>query len=294
MCDEIRELGFERIEASHGLSLLLVPGIIQSVEEKRIVVQGVHNYCPSPLELQGDAPDAYQFTSHREWERSRCLRLTLESMEFAASIGARYIVLHMGRVGLLRDSSRTKELERMARHGALGTQLYARRKGELMRERRKKSDLYFGRAKEALYLLRDKAEQLDIRLGVEGRSHMEQVPSEGEMLRLMEEFAHDPYVVYWHDFGHIQRKHNLLMLDHDQYLKSLQPHIYGAHVNDVQWPARDHRAPFMGGDVDFSRLIPRYFKAGMPLTWELSSSIKPEIIREVLPHWDALLEQCVS
>ncbi len=294
MCDEIRELGFERIEASHGLSLLLVPGIIQSVEEKRIIVEGVHNYCPSPLELQGDAPDAYQFTSHREWERSRCYRLTMESMEFAASVGARYIVLHMGRVGLLRDSSRSKELERMARHGALGTRAYAQRKGELMRERAKKSDLYFGRAKEALYQLRDKAEELDIRLGVEGRSHFEQVPSESEMMMIMREFADDPYVVYWHDFGHIQRKHNLLMLDHEQYLSELQPYIYGAHVNDVQWPARDHRAPLFGGDVNFSRLMPRFFKQSMPLTWELSSSIKSEVIRETLPHWDTLISECES
>ena len=34
MCDEIRELGFEYIEASHGLPLSMLPGLITAVEEK--------------------------------------------------------------------------------------------------------------------------------------------------------------------------------------------------------------------------------------------------------------------
>lgn len=29
MCDEIRELGFDAIEASHGLSLSMIPGVIR-------------------------------------------------------------------------------------------------------------------------------------------------------------------------------------------------------------------------------------------------------------------------
>ncbi len=292
MCDEIRELGFERIEASHGFSLLLVPGMVQAVEEKRIIVEGVHNYCPAPLELAGDAPDAYQFTSYKEWERSRCMRLTLETMDFAASLGARYLVLHMGSVHPLRGKGGTKELERMARHGALGTPEYAKRKGELMRERAKKGELYFHRARLALHSLSERAGQLGIKLAVEGRSNYDQVPSESEMLLLMKEFAEDENIVYWHDFGHIQRKHNLLQLDHDQYLQQLSPYLYGAHVNDVQWPARDHRAPFLGGDVDFASLMPRFFRQDMPLSWELSSSIKAEKIKEMLPLWDELMQSC--
>ena len=45
----------------------------------------------------------------------------------------------------------------------------------------------------------------------------------------------------------------------------LRPYLYGAHVNDVQWPSRDLRAPFQGGCVDFDHLT-----RSMPLTWELS------------------------
>ncbi len=289
LCDEIRELGFDAIEASHGLPLSLMPGIIQAVEEKRIRVEGVHNFCPSPIDVLRDAPDAFQFTSHRPEERERAMRLSLETLEVAARLGAHYVVLHMGTVQLFLDFKGTKELERMARNGLTGTQGYAIRKGELVRKRRRLAPLYNARAREALHRLSEKAQKLGLVLGVEGRSHFEQVPGEEDILELLQEFESNPAVRYWHDFGHIQRKHNLLLLDHAQYLEKLRPYLYGAHVNDVQWPARDHRPPFYrGGTVDFAGLLPRFFTANMPLTWELSPSVTREQITEALPAWQAL------
>ncbi len=290
MCDEIRDLGFDTIEASHGLPLSMLPGIIQAVEEKRIRVAGVHNFCPAPIETRGDSPDVYQFTSHRPEERERTLRLTRETLMTAARLGAHYVVLHMGFIHLFRDRRGTRELERMARHGLIGSRAYARRKGELVRRRARLAPLYFDRAREALHQLAEQAQELGLVLGIEGRSHLEQVPSEEEMVRLMEEFADVPAIRYWHDFGHIQRKHNLLLLRHEQHLETLRPYLYGAHVNDVNWPSRDHRAPFQGGDVDFAHLLPRFFAQDMPLTWELSGSVTREHILEAREKWDALMQ----
>ncbi len=288
MCDEIRELGFEYIEASHGLSLALMPGLMQAVDEGRIRVAGVHNFCPAPIDVAGDAPDAYRLTSHRPEERARAMRLSMETLLVAARLGARYVVLHLGEVELFRGHRCTRELQRLVRHGYRDTLEYARLKGKYVRRRVKLAPLYYERARVALYKLAERAKELNLVLGVEGRSHFEQVPGEPEMPRLMAEFADNPHVRYWHDFGHIQRKHNLLLLNHDQYLRNLAPHIYGAHVNDVQWPQRDHRAPFQGGDVDFDNLLPRYFTQAMPLTWELSPSVTREAILAARSRWDAL------
>lgn len=288
MCEEIRSLGFERIEASHGLSLSLIPGLLKAVDEKIILVEGVHNFCPAPIDVQGDAPDAYRFTSHRPEERERAMRLSMETLLVAARLGARYVVLHMGEVELFRGHESTRRLQRLVRHGYGGSVEYAHLKGEYVRRRMKLAPLYYERAREALHKLAVKAAELNLVLGVEGRSHFEQVPGELEMPRLLAEFADNPHVRYWHDFGHIQRKHNLLLLNHEQYLRNLKPYIFGAHVNDVQWPQRDHRAPFQGGDVDFDSLLPRYFSQSMPLTWELSSSVTREAILAAKVRWDVL------
>lgn len=289
MCDEIRELGFEYIEASHGLSLSKLPGLLKAVDGGRIKVAGVHNFCPAPIEVPGDAPDAFTFTSHRPETRERALRLSFETLQAAARLGAQYVVLHMGNVELMTTSRPTRELERKLRQEWVGSQEYALRKGELVRRRSKQAPLYYERAREALHTLAEKAKEYNLVLGVEGRSHFEQVPGEWEMPRLMAEFADNPHVMYWHDFGHIQRKHNLLLLNHDQYLRRLRPYLYGAHVNDVEWPSRDHRAPFQGGCVDFDHLLPAYFTRSMPLTWELSSSVTKEQIAEAKARWDELV-----
>ncbi len=291
MCAEIRELGFEYIEASHGLSISMMPGVIKAVERGEIRVAGVHNFCPAPMEVMVDAPDAYTFTSHRPEVRERAMNLSKETLRVAARLGAQYVVLHMGAVELMVRQKPTRELERRLRHGEIWTREYAQRKGELVRKRMRLAPLYYERARAALHELAKLAEKLNLVLGVEGRSHFEQVPGELEMPRLMQEFADCPHVRYWHDFGHIQRKHNLLLLNHSQYLQGLQPYLYGGHVNDVQWPSRDHRAPFMGGCVDFEHLVPAYFTREMPLTWELSSSVTREKILEAKVLWDALMER---
>ena len=288
ICDEIRELGFEYIEASHGLSVSKMTGIIKAVDEKRIRVAGVHNFCPAPIEVLADAPDAYQFTSHRPEDRARALHLTRETLLMAARLEAKYVVLHMGSVALMKGRRATRELERMVRHGLRDTREYAEVKGKWVRKRKQLGPLYLERARQALHQLTEEAAKLGLVLAVEGRSHFEQVPGEWEMLPLMEEFRDNPNVVYWHDFGHIQRKHNLMMLHHEQYLGQLHPFLYGAHVNDVRWPSRDHRAPFLGGCVDFDTLLPRFFRKSMPLTWELSPSISREDILSVKKRWDTL------
>lgn len=291
LCDAVRELGFGTIEASHGLSLSMLPGIIQSVEEGRIKVAGVHNFCPAPMEVPGDAPDFYRFTSHRAEDRERAMRLTQETMQVAQRLGARYVVLHMGEVELFRGHHATHTLERLTRHGYLSTHEYAETKGAIVRKRMKLAPLYYERARAALHELADIARPMGLVLAVESRSHLEQVPGELEMPLLMEEFRDDPAVAYWHDFGHVQRKHNLRLLNHDRYLRSVAPYLFGAHINDVQWPQRDHRAPFFGGDVDFDSLLPRYCSQDMPLTWELSSSVRAEDIREAKLRWDELVKR---
>ncbi len=294
MCAEIRGLGFDSIEVSHGLSLSKLPGVLKAVEKGSIRVAGVHNFCPAPMEVKGDVPDAYRFTSHRESDRERAMRLTEETLVAAERLGARYVVLHMGSVELFRGHGGTHELERMVRHGLQGTREYAQRKWEIVRRRERIAPLYYERARTALYRLAEQAEKRGLILGVEGRSHLEQTPAEDEMLRLMQEFDAVPNVRYWHDFGHIQRKHNLLLLHHEQYLSRMQPWLYGAHVNDVDWPARDHREPFYyrGGCVDFERLLPQFFTQDMPLSWELSRSVPAERIGAALEKWDALVARC--
>ncbi len=277
--DEILALGFDTIEISHGLKVSLLPGIRRAFADGRVKVSGVHNFCPSPVEVMIDAPDCYEFTSHRAHERERALSLTLRTLEFATEFRAKYTVLHMGTVPMTKLS---KELTRMVEDGGQYSPAYIRKKIKLVKVRESLSRLYCGRSREALKKLAEAAEKAGVPVAVESRSSYEQVPTEREMLALMEDFP-PPWVGYWHDFGHVQLKANLGLLDHYEWLSSVAPRLLGCHLHDVVWPARDHRVPFQGS-VDYDRLLP-LVPPDKPLIWELSPSRKREDIMMALAIW---------
>ena len=152
-----------------------------------------------------------------------------------------------------------------------------------MKKREKIGPLYFHRAIEALTTIAERAAEVGVKLAIESRSRFEDMPTEREMIALQAHFADNPWVGYWHDFGHVQLKHNLGLLDHVEWLDNISPHLIGGHVHDVQWPARDHRTPF-SGTLDYAELLP-FFPAGCPLIWELSPTREAAEIRDALFRW---------
>ena len=288
MIEEILELGFRNIELSHGMTIAKLPGIQKTYEANKFTCSGVHNYFPSPVEVMIDAPDAYEFTSHRPDERKRAMDMTLKTLKLAAQFNAKYIVMHMGSVPM-PSKKWTKKLTSTVKEGLQLDPDYAKAKLKFVRKREKISPLYIQRAIEALEVLSERAAELQIPLAVESRSRFEDVPSEDEMIQIQEHFKDTPWVGYWHDFGHVQLKHNLGLLDHDQWLRKMSPYLIGAHVHDVQWPARDHRVP-LTGELDFKKLL-RHISPGKPLVWELSPTRKTEEILAKLKIWQQLFPE---
>ena len=282
MIDEIVELGFTNIELSHGMTIAKLPGIRKAYAAGKFTCSGVHNYFPSPVEVMIDAPDAYEFTSHRPFDRQRAMEMTFKTLEIAAEFQAKYLVLHMGSVPM-PSRKWTKRLTAIVEeHGRNGPD-YGAEKVAFVKKREKIAPLYYQRAIDALGQIAEKAAELGVKLAVESRSRFEDMPTEREMVRLQEHFADHPWVGYWHDFGHVQLKHNLGLLDHAEWLRRISPHLIGGHVHDVEWPARDHRTPFTG-TLDYRELLP-FFPAGCPLVWELSPTRKSAEIRDALKVW---------
>ena len=278
---EALALGFDHVEISHGTKISLLPGLIQAFDEGQIRVTSLHNFCPPPVEVTMDAPDAYEFTSHRAFERERALSLSRQTIEMAARFQAPRVVLHLGSVPMRRF---TDKLEALVHRGEIYGRAYTDLKLKFVEQREKLSAFYLERARAALRELLPLAQEHRVALGVETRSHYEQVPNEREMVVLMEEFKDCPWIGAWHDFGHVQRKANLGLLDHAQHLKAIAPQLLGCHVHDVEWPAKDHRAPLTTGGVDFDQLLP-LLPPGIPLVWELSPSQRRSAVLGARKAW---------
>lgn len=282
MISEIMLLGFNAMEVSHGTRVTVFPGILKLLSHKSQTfrVVGVHNFCPAPVEVIMDAPDVYEITSWREEEFQRALKLTLESIDMAERLNAGYVVLHLGSAKL---RPRTRKLERLVRSGELNSREFVREKLAFVRAREAAGEKAGLRAREALAMIVPHAEAKGIQLGFESRSHYEQFPTEREMLALLEEFRDSPSVGYWHDFGHVQRKANLGLLDHEQWLASVRHRLVGCHLHDVIWPDQDHHVPF-SGSISYDSLVPM-LPPGIPIVWEINPRRRSAHIKESLALW---------
>ena len=250
MLREIVDLGFTQVELGHGIRMSLMEGIFRAYDQGLCTFSSLHNFCPLPVEITRASPDCYKFSSLDERERERAVRHTFQTIDFAVRLGAKYVVLHLGRAPL---GDYTEKLVRLAELGMIHSRDFVRAKLECIQRREQEAPPFFRRAVECLRRIADYAGERGIRLGVESRHSYEEIPSEQEMLDVLDEFA-PPTVGYWHDFGHVQVKHNLGYVDHLEWMTEVAPRLIGCHLHDTQWPGNDHMAPFTG-DVEYEPLI---------------------------------------
>src|ERR1043166_4054839 len=107
---EIRELGFEFAELSHGTRISLLPGIIDAVDAGEIKISSVHNFCPLPMGVNYSAPNLFQFSAEKPREREMAIRYTLKTLEFATRVKAPLVVLHLGSIEMKDYTEKLKEL----------------------------------------------------------------------------------------------------------------------------------------------------------------------------------------
>jgi sugar phosphate isomerase/epimerase len=251
MLREIRSFGVEYAELSHGIRISLLPGIIEAVEAGDIKISSLHNFCPLPIGINHAAPNLYRFSSLDRRERENAWRHSVKTIETAARVKAPAVVLHLGSIDIKDYNERLLD---MVEKGLKESPKYAALRQEIMEKLEDKKQEFVELASEMLDRLSGLAAQHGVKLGVENRQAVEEIPLDGDLQMLLLEFNR-PTVGYWHDCGHAQIKENLGLLDHRMHLEGMAPRLLGFHVHDVVFPGRDHAAPG-SGTIDFAALKP--------------------------------------
>jgi len=278
MLREIRDLGFEYAELSHGTRVGLLPGILEAVGAGEIKISTLHNFCPLPMGVNHSAPNLYQFSSDRARERELAERYTIKTIEFAERIQAPLVVLHSGSIDM---KNYTEKLIDMVDRGEKETPRYEKLCKDAAEKCEAKKESFFERTKEMLKKIASEAEKRGVRLGIENRQALEELPLDGDFAFLFKE-VDSPALVYWHDTGHAQIKENLGFINHLLHLESLRDRLAGFHVHDVQFAGKDHCAPG-AGKVDFAALAalvkPEHIKV-----FEFSPALKLSELQSGIAH----------
>jgi sugar phosphate isomerase/epimerase len=282
MLREIRELGFEYAELSHGIRVSLLPGIFEALDAGEIKISTVHNFCPLPMGVTHAAPNLYEFSSESPRDHDLLLRHTQKTLEMATRVGAALVVLHFGRMDLKDYGGK---LEEMLERGEKGTPKYDKLLAEAVKAREAKKGKFFARACATLKEITPEAEKRCLRLGIENREAVQELPVEGDF-HLLYQDVDSSSVAYWHDTGHAQVKENLGFINHFEHLSAHAEHLAGFHIHDVQFPVRDHSAPGTG-TVNFAALAP-LVRPDHIKVFEFSPSMPEELARQGIAHIKSL------
>ena len=277
MLREIRDLGFEYAELSHGIRLSLVPGILEAVKAGEMKISSLHNFCPLPVGVDKPAPNIFEFSSERDRDRQLAIKHTLNTLDFAVKVGAPLVVLHFGSMDLKDYTGKLKEL---LERGEKGSPKFLKLVAEAAAAREAKKKKFYDHSRETLRELYGEAKHRGLKFGIEIREAVEELPLESDFPTLLKEFPAP--VHYWHDTGHAQVKEELGFIKHAQHLALLADRLAGFHIHDVKFPARDHFPPG-GGDIDFAALKP-YVKPEHIKVFELSPKVPLDSVLPSVAH----------
>ena len=277
--EEILSLGFDSLEISHGIRASQLEGILIARERHKFTISSVHNFLPMPVEVQSDSPDCYEFTSPKAKERDRAIKLTLATIDWAAKLGAPFVVVHTGRI---RSLDLTAPLRKMVESGKRMSRSFVSKKIAAIQAREKLSEANNRFVHDCLQDILPHAAKMGIKLGIENREYYEAAPLEREMKDFIESL-HSPHAGYWHDFGHAQIKHNMGLIDHAQHLEKMSPLLIGCHIHDTRWPFRDHCPPFTG-ETPFEKLVPLLPKK-FAAVLEMSPRTEAADIQKAATEW---------
>jgi sugar phosphate isomerase/epimerase len=278
MLREIRDLGFEYAELSHGIRISLLPGVIEAVDAEEIRISTLHNFCPLPIGVNQANPNLFRFSSLDARERESAWRYSLKTIETAQRLKAGVVVLHLGSIEM---KDYTRKLIEMVAAGLQQTPKYERLCAEVIELREQKKERHVQFANELLARLAAEAEARGVRLGIENREALEEIPLESDFTLFFREFD-APTFCYWHDTGHAQIKENLGFIHHAMHLEALADRLAGFHLHDVQFPARDHCAPG-SGMIDFAALKPMV-KPEHIKVFESSPAVPVEELKKGVEH----------
>lgn len=282
MLREIRDLGFEYAELSHGIRISLLPGVIEAVDAGEIKISTLHNFCPLPIGVNHAAPNLFKFSSTDARERENAFKHSMKTIETAARLKAPLVVLHLGCIEMKDYTDRMVE---MVEAGEKESSKYQKLCAEVEAKREQKKEKFVELSKAMLSRLVEEAQMRGIMLGIENREALEEIPLDSDFPFLFKEFD-NPTVRYWHDTGHAQIKENLGFIHHGMHLQTMAEHLAGFHIHDVQNAGRDHCPPGTGS-VDFAALKP-FVKPEHIKVFEMNPGIPVEELKRGVAYVKSL------
>jgi sugar phosphate isomerase/epimerase len=227
-------------------------------------VVSVHNFFPTPSVRSGSGGggDLFLLSHPDPQQRKQAIEWTSRSIEHAANLGARAVVLHCGYVDMSPGLDRLYHYHTTDQIHSPQARTFIHQK---LAERERLKAKHMDSLLYSLDSLGNLAEKKGVLLGLENRYHYHELPGIKELEILLEAFKGAP-IGYWHDTGHAHANETLNLLPPCALLDKFSHRLIGIHLHDAIG-LDDHLVPGKG-EMDFDRLK-HYIQSDTALVMEL-------------------------
>ncbi len=266
--------GFDAVEAN---AYVTSHAMLERLARGPLPISSMHNPIPNVGSSRGISSYDLNLCSLNEAERREAVGFAQDTIKQAARLGARAIVLHMGHVPVDKQTERL--LHDLWHEGKTETPEYIAVQNRIPEVRARTAPQHLERALETVKELEGPAREWGIRLGIETRHNLHEIPNVDEMEIMLSAF--DPEVVgYWHDTGHAAMHERFGFTTHEEWLRRHGHRMIGVHLHDINHK-RDHQCPG-DGQLDW-KLVARYVPESALRVCEIGEWNEPECLQTCRP-----------
>ncbi len=247
-----KALGFCCFELNHQVTPAMLAEILALYRQGEITISSVHDPCPNGENGTAHKPKVSDLDEDKRQAAVATARCTID---LAVQVKAHAVVLHVGDVSEVWEAS--LGLRRMYREGKRATPEYEAALSVFKSERTAYAPAHLAAVAHSLEELVPYARQRQIKLGLENRYYVSEIPSLDQVVWLLDRFG-DGVAGYWHDLGHAQVQDRMGFARHQDWLTTLGERIVGVHLHDAI-DISDHQAAGLG-DIDLE-MVPPYLPA---------------------------------
>ena len=246
----ILDLGVEGVELEYRITTPMLKEILPLLKKKRVSAVSLHNFFPLPegLPKEKASGDVFSLSAPDGEERALAVKYTRRTMEWAEELGARAVVLHLGKIPMDDPMEDLKKLYDQKKIQTGEGKNFIEGQKEI---RARKSVKHLDAALRSLEKLALEADRRRILLAVENRFNLQDFPDFDEFNILFRKFSGGP-VRYWHDLGHATVQQNLGLANQKEFLEKFSELLVGVHLHGCRG-YDDHYAPG-SGEEDYSLL----------------------------------------
>lgn len=278
MIEEIRALGFRKVELNYNITHKHLEEIEPLIERGEIEVSSVHHVFPYIDDPVYDT-DSAMLGFEDEEKRRRAIQLLKQSVDYAVKYGAGVVVVHPGEVPF--EYNIDAELKEIYHEQGGNSAAYRALWNTMLGRRRELAPniqalIHNGLEEVCEYIA---ARNLRVQIGIETRARCYQMPTLAEARDLIDGLRGAP-VGLWYDIGHAMMMDRMGLYSNLSDLEKVRDVIIGVHIHETIGLS-DHYCPYIysGSREAFDPFLD-IINAAPIKVYELKSSNSPADIHK--------------